>query len=78
MGLLKQTQAGIQSATEQSSAGAGTALLCKEAQVQTPVFNFLKIKLKASCCLSAAKLRVFSFAAEGYSSVPTNPDAIPR
>ena len=58
--------------------GLGRHASAREAQVQTPVFNFLKIKLKASCCLSAAKLRVFSFAAEGYSSVPTNPDSMPR
>lgn len=46
--------------------------------MQALVFNFLKIKLKTSCCLSAAKLRVFSFAAVGYSSHPTNSDSIPK
>lgn len=75
-----ETNAGGEYSLPQSRAqpGLGQRSSAREAQVQTLVFNFLKIKLKASCCLSAAKLRVFSFAAEGYNSVPTNPDSMPR
>lgn len=75
-----ETNAGGEYSLPQSRAqpGLGQRASAREAHVQTLVFNFLKIKLKASCCLSAAKLRVFSFAAEGYSFVPTNPDSMPR
>lgn len=77
-GAATATQAGIQPAAKRSSAGLGWHVSGREAQVQTLVFNFLKIKVKVSCCLLAAKLRAFSSPAEGYSCIPTNPGPIPR